>query len=485
LVSGRRSRYWVSCFLLVLCVVPVAVSAQNAQTLAQVKKVYVGSLGQGEGAEEMRGRLVRRLEKTHVLQVVQAPEGADALLKGTTQIWTTGHISTSPPSHAISEAVYAGFLSVEIVGKDNQTLWSYLVTPSSFPLHGVTDDLAGQLVGKLLGDLKGRAQPEASASGAGTEATAVLRGAGATFPAPLYQKWFASFGERHPDVNVHYDAVGSAEGIRLLTSGGVDFGASDMPVSDQAMAETHQQFVEIPMALGAVVPIYHVTPLSGEIRFTPEILAGIYLGKIKKWNDPKIASANHDAALPDAEIAVIHRSDGSGTTFVWSEYLSKVSMEWKSSVGAGLTEQWPVGDGAAYNEGVASAVQQTPNSIGYVEFIYAIQHELNFAEVRNADGRFIKADIASVSAAVQNPSTSDRDLRMSITNSSGSGAYPIASYTWVLLPEHIEDKGKKTGLVELVRWMLTFGQKSCAALGYAPLPTAIAKRGLESLDSIK
>jgi len=443
----------------------------------------VDSLGQGEGAEEVRSQLVRGLEKSHEVQVVQNPDGADAVVRGTCQIWKTGRISTSPRSHAMSEPAFAGFLSVEIIGQNNQTLWSYLVTPSNFPLRGVTNDLAGQLVKRLVADIKGQSQQEPPISSAVTDARTMLKGAGATFPAPLYQKWFALFGERHPGVNIHYDAVGSAEGILRLTKGAIDFGASDMPLSDQAMSEAHERFIQIPVALGAVVPVYHVEHVAGEIRFTPEVLAGIYLGKIKKWNDPQISTANRGLALPDAEIVVIHRSDGSGTTFVWSDYLSKVSSEWKASVGAGLTVRWPVGIAAAYNEGVASAVQQTPNSIAYVEFIYAIQHELSFAAVRNAEGHFVRADIASVTeAAVQ--SYSEGDLRISISNAPGKAAYPIASYTWVVLPERIDDKNKKSGLLELFRWMLTFGQKSCAALGYAPLPTAVVKRGLESLDAI-
>jgi phosphate transport system substrate-binding protein len=471
-------------FLLVL-VMPVVSNAQNAEALSQVRKIYVDSLGQGEGAEETRSQLVRRLEKSHQVQVLQRPAGADAIVKGTTQIWQTGHISLSPRSHAISETAFVGFLSVEVVGKNNQTLWSYLVTPGNFPLRSVPDDLAGQLVTRLLEELKGKNQRSLPAQGTVTDTRAALRGAGATFPAPLYKKWFSSFGERHPDVNIYYDAVGSAEGIRRLTDRAVDFSASDMPLSDEALSEAHQHFVQIPTALGAVVPIYHVDGLSGEIRFTPEVLAGIYLGKIKKWSDPQIRFANRGAALPDADIVLVHRSDGSGTTYVWTDYLSKVSSDWKASAGAGLTVQWPVGVAATYNEGFASKVQQTPNSIGYVEFIYAIQHELSFAAVRNAAGRFVKADIAGVTAAAQSSSDSERDLRISITNSRAKDAYPIASYTWMLLPQEIEDQNKRAALVELVRWMLTSGQKTCAALGYAPLPTPVAKRGLESFDTLK
>jgi phosphate ABC transporter phosphate-binding protein len=347
----------------------------------------------------------------------------------------------------------------------------------------IKNDLAGQLAKRLLGDRKQSNQQGPPPSGALADIRAALKGAGGTFPAPLYQKWFELFEEIHPGVRVKYDAVGSAEGIQQLTNGGIDFAASDMPLSDQAGSSAHHHLLLIPMAVGAVVPIYNVPHSSGEIRFTPEILAGIYLGKIRKWSDPQIRMANRAARLPDAEIKVVHRSDGSGTTFVWSDYLSKVSPEWQSSVGAGLTVDWPVGSGAAFNDGVATAVQRTPNSIGYVELIYAIQHELSFADVKNAAGYFVRADIASVKAAVE--SNSSADLRASLTNSSGDTAYPIASYTWVLLPDQIADKDKKTALLELFRWMLSSGQKSCAALGYVPLPRDVVKRGLDSLDTVK
>lgn len=474
----------LSRLLVLLCLAPLAAQAQSAESLSQTKKLYVEPLGQDKNAADVRTQLIHRLEKSRDVQIVQAESAADAVLKGTVQIWATGRIAPGPRSHAASEPTFEGYLSVEIVGKNDQTLWSYLVTPSKFPLGGITDDLAAQLVTRLLAEIKEKNQQPPDASGAVKDARAALRGAGATFPAPLYQKWFELFEERHPDLQIHYDAVGSAEGIAVLTSGAVDFGASDMPLTDQAMAGAHRRFVQVPVALGAVVPIYNV-PQARELRFTPEILAGIYLGKIKKWNDPEIRAANRGASLPDADIAVLHRADGSGTTFVWTDYLSKVSAAWKSSVGEGLTVHWPVGTGAAYNDGVASAVQQTPNSIGYVEFIYAIQHELSFAPVKNAAGHYVKADIASVTAAVQNSGDSSADLRVSITNSPAGAAYPISTYTWLLLPDQIKDASKRSALLELARWMLTSGQKSCSALGYAPLPNSTAKRALDSLSSIK
>jgi len=453
---------------------------QSSERLSLVRKVYIDQLGTDTGAVATRNDLVRRLQRSRGVQVVSNLNDADAVMKGTAQIWAIGHISFTR-SHSISQTVFEGFLSVELVGKDKRTLWSYLATPREFPRGDVTDDLARQIVSKLLAAVQERRQQEPSISKALSKASSTLRGAGATFPAPLYQKWFESFQELHPNVHISYDPVGSAEGIRRIQEGQVDFAGSDMPVSRETMSEAHPPFMQVPIVLGAVVPIYNLNHLS-QLNFTPEILAGIYLGKIKKWNESQIRKANPDIALPDAEIVVIHRSDGSGTTFVWTDYLSKVNADWRAVVGTGPIVQWPTGVGAIHNEGVASAVEQTPNSIGYVEFIYAIQHELGFGAVRNASGKFIKADIPSVAAAARGP-YSDPSL-FSVTASSGKISYPIASYTWLLLPEQIKDHNRQAALVELLHWMLTAGQKSCSALGYVPLPTGVANAAIQSVDRI-
>ncbi|MGB0116172.1 MAG: phosphate ABC transporter substrate-binding protein PstS [Terriglobales bacterium] len=444
------------------------------------------SLGTGRGAAKMRQEMVRLLRKSHDVRLVSDPKDADALVRGTGRIWVTGRVSLSPHSQSASQPTFEGFLSAEVIGKNGDTLWSYLVSPSNFPWKGITDDLASQMVNKLLGALKAEGPQEPALAGQAGQAAGTLRGAGATFPAPLYQRWFELFQEQNPKAHISYDAVGSAEGIQRLKEGKVDFGASEMPLSDEAMAQAHQRFIHLPMVLGAVVIIYNVKGVHQTLNFTPEALAAIFLGQIKKWNDPEIRKSNPGATLPDANIVVAHRSDGSGTTFVWSDYLSKISPQWKSSVGAGATVPWPVGIGAEGNEGVAAAVQRTPNSIGYVEFIYAIQHELSLGAVRNATGQFIKANISSVTAAAAaTADTPGQDFRVSITNPPGEDAYPIATYTWLLLPERTEDKDKRGVLTELLRWMLTSGQKKCSALGYAPLPAEVAKRALESFDATK
>jgi phosphate ABC transporter phosphate-binding protein len=465
--------------------------AQAAVSLSQVKRIYVDSIGTDNGAAKMRERLVQRLRKSGELQIVSDAKEADALIRGTGRIWVTGSTSLSPHSHSASQPTLGGFLSVEVVGKDGTTLWSYLVSPSNFPWNSISDDLARQMVSKLLAAIKGETAPEPADAGPMAQVAGTLKGAGATFPAPLYQRWFELFQEQHPNVHISYDAVGSAEGILRLEQGKADFGASELPVSDEAMAEAHKHFVPVPAVLGAVVVIYKVKGVHQTLNFTPEVLAGIFLGKIHKWDDPQIRESNRGVALPDADIVVVHRSEGSGTTFVWTDYLSKISPQWKASVGVGASVPWPVGVGAEGNEGIASTVQQTPNSIAYVEFIYALQHELSFGAVRNAAGEFVKASLSSVTAAgaaaaataAGTPAgTSGQDFRVSITNPPGHAVYPIATYTWLLLPE-TEDKNKKSVLTELLRWVLTSGQKKCSALGYAPLPVEVAKSALESLDA--
>jgi len=472
------------CGIFFLPLAPVLTYAQSAAELSQVRKLYVASFGEDAPATSARNALLRRLQKSSTFHIVPAPTDADAVLKGTARIWSVGRVSLSPHSHSAVETVVEGFLSVELVGRDKQTLWSYLVTPSRFHWNGITDDLAEQIVNRLVGATKETPSPQPRAEGSSTNALTTIKGAGGTFPAPLYQKWFESFQEGHPSVHISYDPVGSSEGIEALRKGQVDFAASDMPLSDQAASGFHGGVRQIPMVLGAVVPIYNVKGLRQNLNFTPEILAGIYLGKIMRWNDPAIKKANSSVSLPDVSIVPVHRSDGSGTTFVWSEYLAKVSAEWKNSVGSGATVKWPVGIGAERNEGVASTVQQTPNSIGYVEFVYALQHELSFGAVKNPSGQFVKADISSVMAAARASQNPDAGFRASLTASPGKSAYPISTYTWLLLPASVTDNNKRIVAAELLRWALTSGQRICSVLGYAPLPADVADRALHSVDEI-
>jgi phosphate transport system substrate-binding protein len=311
-----------------------------------------------------------------------------------------------------------------------------------------------------------------------------LVGAGATFPYPLYRKWISSFGEKRPDATIDYRPIGSGAGIEALRRGEVDFAATDAPLSDQQIAAFPQRVRHIPTVIGGVVPIYHLDGEVRELRFTPEMLAGIYLGRITRWNDPRLKAAG--GALPGRDIKVIHRSDNSGTTYIWTDYLSKVSPEWRSSVGAETDVGWPAGVGASGNEGVAEMVGKTPDSIGYVEFFYAVSGHLSYGAVRNASGRFVYADLTSLPAAAKafKPLRSG-ELGASITNAPDPQAYPIAAFTYLIVPETYADSAKANLMAQFLRWMLTDGQKQSAALGYAALPEEVAKQALQSDDGPK
>jgi phosphate ABC transporter phosphate-binding protein len=480
----------VRIFIIVLIIAFTAgntAPAQRAETLSQIKKVYVDSMGDGKGAAEMRSRISNRLRASHKFELTSTASEADAIIKGTGRIWAAGYMSVSiHPTRADRHPIFDGFLSAEVTGKTGSTLWSYLVTPSKFSVKRITTDLADQLVQRLLDAAEQQSQetqvPSANASGAPVS----VHGAGGTFPWPIYQKWIESFQQGLPNTHIAYDPVGSESAIRLLTEGGIDFAGSDMPLSDQAMAQSKTRFLHVPSVLGGVVPIYNLQSADRLLNFTPEALAGIYLGTIKNWNDPLIRTSNPGVALPDSEIVVIHRSDGSGTTFVWTDYLSKVSAPWKEHVGApGTTMSWPVGRGAEGNEGMAALVHQTPNSIGYVELIYAIQHELRFGAVRNSAGNFVKANLPSLTAAAAGVEAANSDFRVSITNASGKYAYPIATFTWLLLPADGDPSPKRSAAVAFLRWALTSGQKECSGLGYAPLPAAVASQELQVLSALK
>ncbi len=314
-----------------------------------------------------------------------------------------------------------------------------------------------------------------------------INAAGATFPAPIYRKWFQEYHTAHGDVQINYQSIGSGGGIRQLTEGTVDFGASDMPMTPDQMGKvTKFKVLHFPTVLGGVVPTYNVEGVSAELKFSPEALAGIYLGKITKWSDPTITKENPGVKLPGADITVVHRSDGSGTTFVWTDYLSKVSAEWKSKVGAGTAVNWPVGLGGKGNEGVSGQVKQTPNSIGYVELIYAVQNKMPYGFVKNASGAYVKATFDSVTAAAAGASKDmPADFRVSITNAPGKTAYPISSFTWLLIPDKIGDATKREAIKGFLKWMLAAGQNDAAGMSYAPLPKPIVAKELKQIADIK
>lgn len=307
------------------------------------------------------------------------------------------------------------------------------------------------------------------AAGAARADSLLVNGAGATFPYPLYSKWFAEYNKLHPDIRFNYQSIGSGGGIQQFTAGTVDFGASDAPMTDEQIAKV-PGVVHIPTVLGAVVVIYN-GPISS-LRLTPQLLADIFLGKIAKWSDPALARVNPGVSLPDAAISVVHRSDGSGTSFVFTNYLSKVSSEWKKKVGSSTSVKWPVGLGGKGNEGVTGLVKQTPSSIGYVELAYATQNKLPMAELQNRDGHFVRPTLASTSeaaAGVKMPA----DYRVSITDASGKNAWPIASFTYLLLHRDAKDRAKGEALVKFLWWAIHGGQALATPLDYAPLPAAV------------
>ena len=317
-------------------------------------------------------------------------------------------------------------------------------------------------------------------------AQALINGAGATFPYPMYSKWFDAYTKVDPEVRFNYQSIGSGGGIKQISSRTVDFGASDGPMTDEQLGQAKVKILHFPTALGAVVPTYNVPGITQGLKFTPTALAGIFLGTIKKWNDPALSSANAGINLPSTDIVVVHRSEGSGTSYVWTDYLSKVSAQWKSQVGTNASVNWPVGLGGKGNEGVTGLVKQTPNSIGYVELVYAVQNKLPYGSVRNTTGAFVKADLDSVTAAAAAAAASNMpdDFRVSITNASARNAYPIASFTWLLIPAQVPDARKGKAIVDFLQWMLTDGQAMAAPLSYAPLPKEVVAKEQQSIPQV-
>src|ERR1700738_1068811 len=317
-----------------------------------------------------------------------------------------------------------------------------------------------------------------------------ITGAGATFPNPIYSKWFDEYHKIKPNIEINYQSVGSGAGIKQVTEGTVDFGASDGPMNDdqlKAFQEKHGfGILHFPTVLGAVVPTYNIPGVTAGLNFTPDALAGIFLGKITKWNDPAIAGPNKGVNLPAADIVVVHRSDGSGTTYVWTDYLSKVSEEWKSKVGKGTSPNWPVGLGGKGNEGVTGQIKNAPNSIGYVELIYAVSNNIPYGNVKNSSGVFVKADLASVSAAAAAVAkTMPDDFRVSITDPPGKTGYPIASFTWLLIPEKFSDSAKRDAIKGVAKWMVTDGQHYTEQLSYAKLPKEVIAKEEKALAKVQ
>jgi phosphate transport system substrate-binding protein len=313
----------------------------------------------------------------------------------------------------------------------------------------------------------------------------LLNAAGATFPYPIYSKWFDVYHTAHPDIQINYQSIGSGGGIRQLLAGTVDFGASDGPMSDDQLAQAKFKILHFPTVLGAVIPTYNVAGVSTDLNFTQKALAGIYLGTITKWNDPEITKANPGVKLPGEDIVVVHRSDGSGTSYIFTDFLSKASDDWKNKVGKGTSVNWPVGLGGKGNEGVSGLVKQTPDAIGYIELIYAVQNNIPYGKVQNAAGKFVKADLAGVTAAAASMKDIPDDFRVSITNAPGATSYPISSFTWLLIPAQISDAAKREAIKGFLKWMLVDGQKFNEGLSYAQLPKSVVSKETKAISLIQ
>ncbi len=463
---------------LLICLFLCALSAGATTSIS------VADFGSKPGAAELHAHVITELGKNRSFQLVSDPAQADATLAGTGEIWVKGHVSLNPRNRAANDAetLYSGYLSVELKDKGGVTLWSWLATPHSAS-GNAPRDLAKVVVSRLTDAVTARSATAPQASPGGIHAS--LHGAGATFPQPVYLKWFESLQHSLPDVTVRYDAVGSEAGIDQLSKGLLDFAASDALISQADYFKGGKpKYLRFPTVLGAVVPIFHLPGMNRDLRFTPEILAGIYLGTIRRWNDPLLRAANPNAALPDHEITVVHRSDGSGTSYVFTDYLSKVSPAWKTVAGASSSPKWPVGQGAEGNDGVARRVRELPDSIGYVEYLYAITNHLSYGVVRNRSGRFVSPELDSISAAADGASNRiAEDFQTSLTDAPRADAYPIAAFSWFVVPASVEDSAKKEALKQLLNWILGPGQKQAAALGYVSISPDLLSRELRALEA--
>jgi phosphate ABC transporter phosphate-binding protein len=463
------------------------VLAQTATSLGAVRTIYIGSLGSQPGAEDLRHELTRELRNSRRFGLV-APSQADAVLEGIGEIWIRGYHSLSPRARAndvYAEPIYSGYLSVTMKGRQGQILWSYFVNPKRTTIeHGLQHDLAKQLVDKLENAVD---EPVGaiSTSSVPSGKTVTLRGAGATFPFPIYQQWFTSFHSLRPGTLLSYEPVGSEAGVTQLLNGALDFAGSDIPVGELKPGSTSST-LEFPSVVGAVVLIYNLPRFGGDLRLSSGVLARILQGKIRHWNDLAIRALNRRASLPDKEIKVVHRMDGSGTTFALTEYLSKADEDWSKTVGKGAKVQWTVGIAANGNEGVAKLVEQTPYAIGYVEFIYAFRRRLSFASIRNGSGQFIQADLPSIAAAAENASvTASPDSAISLSDSPGRDSYPISSLTWLVVPAKENNPVKAQALRDFIEWVLVAGQRECMALGYVPLPPPLIAKTRAKVHAIQ
>lgn len=476
---------WVTqkavCLLFLL--LAVAGLHAHAASAKEVHSIFVAGAHGGSVADAVRTHMIDRLRKSGSLHLVSDEAAADATLRIDAVVWPGNTTIVNPRSRSASVTNFLGYASAELVDRDGQPLWSYLATPSRFHISSTTADLADQLSAKLVQSASQGIQTLPENAAPENPANRSLKIAGATFPAPLYQKWFESFRQESNGFPVSYDAVGSAKGLDELRDKRIDVAASDIALDPQA--DSFSKVRQFPSVIGGVVPTYNLPGVgSAVLNFTPDVLALIYKGDITQWDDPHLRELNHSVHLPHAKIQVLHRTDGSGTTFIWTTFLSMASSQWKIAPAA--TVQWLAGTGVTGSEGMVDQVSRIANSIGYVELTYAIQHRLHYGAVRNRSGRFIRADLDSLVAAAstQSAPASSTATPAAILNSPRPDAYPIATFTWLLVPE-TTDAAKRRAVAELLKWTLTAGQRQCSSLAYAPLPPNVVQQELKELDSLQ
>lgn len=477
--------------LLLGCLLPGVEAAWQAKT--EKLSLYVEPFATKADAEQLQNDLKTELRKLNSVSIAPNPSSADLILGGGGEIWVKGYrsFSSRSPMRMASNGtpVYGGYLSIELKNKTGVTLWSYLATPRS-DSDDVSKDLSKQIAKHLSEALDNtEASPLAKIPpqpGTPLQPPTLLTGAGATFPYPVYSKWFANYALDNPNAKITYEPIGSESGIRELLQGAIDFGASDSPEAIHVLAPGDEsRDLLFPSVVGAVVPIVNLPGIGSKVAFTPEALAGIYLGKITKWNDPVLRRANRGLHLPDLDIVVVHRADGSGSSYAWTDYLSKTSPDWRAQVGSSLSPKWPVGRGATGNDGVAKLVKELGGSIGYVEYIYALENHLVYGKVRNHNGEFVEAGIESIAAAVNHLPEIPEDFKLSIVDQPGVGAYPIASFTWLVVPAHFDDAAKRDTMTQFLHWMLGPGQRQAAALGYLALPREIVDKEQNAIAKIR
>ncbi len=463
---------WVLCAL--------SGQAQTARSLKDARKIYVGSLGTADGALALQTEVVRYIKRSKEFALVSTPAAADAVLEGKGEIWIRGYHSLSPRARKNStyaDPIETGYLSVRLRGADDEILWSYFADPRRVTIHDIKRDLVDETTDRLILDHQQETAPATPVSNA-QDQPAQLNGGGATFPFPIYREWITGFQKRHPAWKFSYAPQGSQKGWDELLSGHLDFAGTDIPPA--YWGAKARQFGFFPTVAGAVVLIYNLPGFSGQLRLTGEVLAGILSGSITRWDDEALRKLNPSAPLPGAPVRVLHREDGSGTTYALTDYLSNVSADWKQHVGASPHPAWKVGEHLNGSENLAQAVSSTPNSFGYVEFIYAYTHHLPVASVQNRAGQFIAPGLLSIMAAANWAGDRPQDLNQSIVNSPYRAAYPISNLTWLVVPQNLIAE-KKLALQAFLNWALESGQRQCSGLGYAPLPRNLVDQEINLL----